>query len=215
MSLFQVSPEKIREIVERVSRQQRQQTMLLSGETKEMIVFDAMERRADLILATIDLNDWNGRVYVASKLQIDTNMVAKLLNLMQNMKLARIRARVLGSRILDIEKVEEYIQPLSEKVMVEVGTVERSRTGARVWINTENGRYLVSDMSIKGMILCGSAIDGDVIAFISIKTKTSAGVPLIQFIAWEKVPIEKPSEETQTVQEELSIPYMEFLRRII
>lgn len=157
---------------------------ILSGTDIELAVIDVVERTTMLIIAGYD-KSWNPGTYNLMKTSIPANLLNKLLSLMNEMKCAYMRCRVIGSKILTVYQVEEFDDSKIPENIIMDGTVSRSQYGTVVFIDTESGRYLVNPHSNKGALLAVKGIDGDKILFVGIIRQRN-NIPVINFIHWCK-----------------------------
>ena len=144
------------------------------GVVEDLIVFDGVQgQRGDgstMYLRAYCVPYRNGkndvitandiRVYVIIANNATEAGIAKILSLLANNKLVKVRAEVRGNRILTLLSVDECPE-CEDKIEANIeGIAKRTSDGTRVWIATDNETYLVSDLTIKGMTLCGEAVTG-------------------------------------------------------
>jgi len=184
MSIKLPPREKLEEIYRRIE-ERRSRASIIAGEDVELVVIDAVERVADVVLAGFS-KSWSIAVYSLAKSGIPPELLNKLIGLMQGMKCALVRGKAVGSRILAVTDVEEYAGEIPSELVTH-GTVSKTSTGAKVWIDSDKGRLLVSNVSIKGALLAAGTVDGDRVAFVGMIQQGRIGVPIVNYIHWVKV----------------------------
>jgi len=179
---IKVPIEKLKEIAKKV--QQQSPLEIRTGVDEDIIIFDAIERRGEIIVGAFNSN-WEMKQFTVSKLNVPTDKITFLLDQLQDMKCLKAKVKVLGSRIFEIKELEPYEGEIPQE-HVKVGRVTRTSTGLKVKLETDEGTYLVSDFSVKGAILTSRSVVGDVIGFVGVSVEGTMG-PILKLMHWSRV----------------------------
>lgn len=130
--------------------------------------------------------------------------IAKILRALANMKLIRMKADVVGNNIFHVLEVSECNECDN---MIEAnieGIAKRTPDGSRVWIVTMDNMYLVSDLTIKGMTLCGEAVTGIVYAiFGNVVQGMRYGLNIIQGLHYQLLDRKTEVKAEELMQNEI------------
>jgi len=178
------------------------------GVEKELIVFDVAVLGIDRVIPALDLYviEKNGDKYEICAYRwypsVDEykRFGQTLIDLMNDVKCARVKARVYGNRILMITEVEE-VEELDITELIKFGVA--SKSGNHVWIDVAEddkvNRYLLSDRTLKGAKLCGylsRRAGAEIhIAFIAHTYQSRRGYTVIQGIHFMELPEKRRPEE--------------------
>lgn len=216
------------ELIKRFRKIQRKTSGIRAGVEQTIYVFDAIERPNvfDLLCIVPIKNNKITYTYKIVKLpKTLTSLTAEDEALIVNTftdpekptKMIKITAKILGSRIQDVYSVEEYEPEIKVtknsdvrllliiddiEIPMMIGELERTRKGTSFWVNLEKeGRYYISDITLRGAIATDVFEDGDIIAFIGVINETGV-LPTIMGISWYKVASGKEVSEILKQQEE-------------
>ena len=175
------------------------------GTVQDFVVFDAqLSQRADNSISQLkifcvpftdkEITDDMIQIYVVSVSSATEQMIHSIVKILREGKVAKIRTEVLGNRVFSILEVQE-VNNVNFSANI-VGTVRKTQDEARVWIDDPfKGRsFLISDLTLKGALLCGSArTDGTVYAvFGKIRERS---IPIVHGLHFQVVQVEEKKIE--------------------
>jgi hypothetical protein len=164
----------------------------LGGEEREIIVFDAMEKRVDITFGAYDPVDRQLKILNFNRFGFGSELLSMVLNTITQGKDVKMHVKVVGSRIFGILDAEEASLIEKEPNLVRAAVIYQNNTsGSSLRMKDESGEeYIVNDRSYKGALLI-TYFDGRArmnIGYIGIPVITPIGMKLIRFITW--IPIE-------------------------
>jgi len=178
---IRIPMEKLKEMAKKV--QQAQPLEIRTGVDEEIIIFDAIERRGEVVVGAFNSN-WEQKQYTMSKIGVPGDKISFLLSQLQEMKCLKAKVKVLGSRIFELRDVEVYEGEIPQSY-VKVGRASRTSSGLKVRLETDEGTFLVSDFSVKGALLTSTVNDGDMVGFVGLAVQGSMG-PILRLIHWAR-----------------------------
>jgi len=161
--------------------------MAISKET-DIVVYDAIVRTGSLILMTLD-----NVGYVVSTLQ-NPDGAQEIIRILNEGKLAKIRAVIFGGRIINIISVNETNEKLKPTI---IGELVRTSDRVRFWIDSLNNRYLITGESIKSAKLLAEGREGDLVAIYGFVDETR-GIPILRYLHYQILKRREEMEGTPT-----------------
>lgn len=177
-----VPKERIDELMKRI--RERTLNQYMSGSVVDLVVIDAIDMRNLLAIAAFD-NEWNLNAYNILKSEHLREVLEGMVDLLENLKCCVVKCRAIGARILTVAYVEEFQGTIPQE-LVKVGVVRRTRMGSRIWLEAEDGRYLVNDASVKGALLTAKAEENEIVAFTGYSRKRK-DINIVNYIHWMRV----------------------------